>query len=45
MRQHENKRTPTNANAQKLKKALKEQQKYIQYQINKIRNSEKDKQS
>ena len=48
-----NKRNPTNANAQKLKKAQrelinayqKEQIKYVQGQINKIRNSEEDRQS
>ena len=48
-----NKRNPTNANAQKLKKAKrelinalqKEQIGYIQRQINKIRNSAEDRQS
>ena len=48
-----NRRNPTNANAQKLKKTqsklinayLKEQTKYIQDQIKKIRDSVKDRQS
>ena len=48
-----NRKNPTNANALKLKKAqnelasiyLKEQIEYIQNQIDKIRNSEKDRQS